>query len=115
MWLIAGSGGKAKGCRMDYVFVSCITFSLPHNHPPAAQSQTGPTWGQHLAVQLAVGLPEWKTTGSTSRQQRIRHNHTEHGVPQGCVLSPLLTSCIPVSRGGRINLKYRYIYITMVF
>lgn len=42
-------------------------------------------------VQLAVGLSDGETTGSTGRQQHLQHHHAEHrGPPQGCVLGPLL-------------------------
>ncbi len=43
-------------------------FSIQHNHPSIAHSKIGPARAQHVSVQLAVGLPDWETSGSMGRQ-----------------------------------------------
>ncbi len=59
------SGQKRLICRNA---VHRLQFSIQHNHPSTAHSQIGPAEAQHLAVQLAVELSDWETSGSMGRQ-----------------------------------------------
>ncbi len=55
------SGQKRLVCQN---VVHRLQFSIQHNNPSRAHSQIGPAGAQHLSVKLAVGLPDWETSGS---------------------------------------------------
>uniref|UniRef100_A0A3B1JAG4 Reverse transcriptase domain-containing protein n=1 Tax=Astyanax mexicanus TaxID=7994 RepID=A0A3B1JAG4_ASTMX len=67
-----------------------LQFSIQHHHPTEPHQEAKLARPQHPPLQLDPGLSDGETPVSPVRGQHLQHHHTEHGAPQGSVLSPLL-------------------------
>ena len=93
--------------------------SIQPSDPPAAYPQTSPAGTQHLPVQLASGLSDGETTGSSGRQQHFQHRHAENRGPPGPRWKEIIVEtpsipCEPLTALLRSSAKFLGVQISQV-